>query len=116
MPTGNIALTDSGETCENRRLTPLASRLECKAHTQFIEHYPKIEEYLFDKEVDDATFPKGCFIRLSFDPGMGDRGYFNSHLSGAGHAQSRAVCDSKLIKRYRIFETYFEILLKYQSI
>ena len=103
-PTGDLVLTEPGETCEKRGLTPISSHLDCKASKAFIQKDHK--NYHFnEKEINNATFPKGCFIRLFFDVGVDDQGYFNIHSSGAVHKQARTLCKntkSKLSKDSRL--------------
>ena len=89
--TGHIVLIEPGETCEKRGLTPISSHLDCKASKAFIEKdHPNY--HFNEKEIDNATFPKGCFIRLFYDVGVDDQGYFNIHSSGAVHKQAKSLC------------------------
>ena len=78
-----------------RGLTPIGSWEDCKAGTSFIKKDHK--NYHFNgKEIDNATFPIGCFVQIFFDAGVDDQGYFNIHSSGAAQKQSKALCeDSK---------------------
>ena len=87
---GDLVLTAPGETCEKLGLIPIASQHDCRASQGFIEKYQP--DYRFKKEVNNSTLPTGCFVWLSFDPGMDDKGYFNIHPTGAGQERSKALC------------------------
>ena len=84
---GDLLLTEYGETCEGRGLTPIGSLTECLANIEFIQtYYPSVDVI---SEVWESNFPKGCFVLTE---GARGKGYFNIHDSGDSNSNSRALC------------------------
>ena len=84
---GDLLLTEYGETCEGRGLTPIGSLTECLANIEFIQtYYPSVNRI---SEEEASDYPKGCYVWT--DGALGE-GYFNTHASGDSDSDSRAVC------------------------
>ena len=89
---GNLVLTELGEDCQGKGLQPIDSESECTSATQFIKtYYPKYE---FIRVESDSRYPKGCYVNVLPDDLLSD-GYFNTHSTGSGESNSRAVCEKK---------------------
>ena len=82
-----LLLTEVGQTCQDRGLSPVGSVAECTRMTDFVQtNYPKYE---FNGEETNSKYPKGCYVYLWV---IKPTGYFNHHWSGSGDLEARAIC------------------------
>ena len=95
-----MVLSELGETCKDRGWLPIGSLDECIASTGFFETYYPV--YEFKAEENNQQYPKGCYVLEYWEAGE-IRGFFNTHQSGAGEDDSRALCTipkGKALKKY----------------
>ena len=86
---GDLLLTEYGETCEGRGLTPIGSMTECKANIEFIQtYYPSVNEVV-EGEDYNSSYPKGCYV---YTNATKSEVLFNEDPSGGSDSNSRALC------------------------
>ena len=87
--TEDYILTELGESCNERGLSPIDSEAKCKSLTSiFRNYYPEIN---YGYKINFSTRPVGCYAlttRTSAYFGI----YFNEHLSGGRDSRTRSLC------------------------
>ena len=82
-----MVLSELEETCDERGWLQVSSVAECKASTGYFQiYYPS---YVFSAEEDEGDYPKGCYVYTKYND---NKGYFNTHDTGASGSHSRALC------------------------